>query len=868
MALNQYGLGILFTAKDMASGVVEKVGNSVDATSKKAQQLKEQFWQAGKKVASGTAMMAGGLKALGGLHSTVKEFAGFQAVVKSAAAIAGASSKGYESLFKAAKQAGIETMFSPRQAAQGLRVLAQAGLNVQDSIKALIPALKLATASFGELGPEQTAGLVTVAMKTFGIEADKVGTAVGRMVHAANTAKMSIGDLQLGLAGVSRGSIALKQSLSETMISLGMVKNAGFRTQRAATQLAMAMARLASPKTQKKLEKFGITVADSTGKFRPFLSIVQDVSRATADMTDKKRAAYLQDVFGQEALGGLMAIMKQLEDGIKTSTGETVKGAMAIEHLRRGMEGAGGAADKMSKTYLATMEGQFKLMKGSLDTLKIAIGGLFVRTFLPVVQALTKGLNKMIGVIEAMPRPIKDLIGTLAPLAATAVVIAGIVKAAKGLMGMMVAARAMSAMGAATSAAGGAATGSMVAFGGFGQNMVKSTTKTGLFTRTIGRLGKAMNSLPIIGVAASLGVWIGKTIASYSWIAKEIKMLEKYNAELTVKIKLGEHDIKTTRTLIRLARSENEEILKIVAGIKTRKDAEKAIFKIRGMLKEQSAKVLLAESKAAELKAKAQDTGKIKDIAAARLAANRFKMEKAAFETMAKTRERAVGKLTEFTINQTKKGTKARFNALQSMGLLAAREEQERRRAVRAAVADLIAAEKEGNHAVINLRKKTVDQTVLAQQKAELKMRRLEIRGIGAGAATGLGKVEAYRRYRRGIRRRGAGITAPAAGLAERIATQRATRVGAPVPTEGFAGLISRPKAIIRATQVMLAKRMAEMVATNKEINKRLIALNQPMVVNVTMGDKTIATAVDRDKNSSEEKKGGVTVRTKKGKAS
>jgi TP901 family phage tail tape measure protein len=882
MALTQYGMGFLFQAKDLASPVIQRIGGAADAASQRAQALQSRFFQAGKTMAKGTAMMGIGLKALGGLGKTVKEYAGFQSVVASAAAIAGASTEGYNKLYKAAQRAGIETMFSPRQAALGLRVLSQAGLNVQDSIKALIPSLNLATASFGELTPEQTAGLVVVAMKTFGVQADNVKDAVGRMVHAANTAKMSIGDLQLGLAGASRGSLALKQSLSETLISLGLIKNAGFRTQRAATQLSMAMARIADPKAQKKLAEMNITVADSTGKFRPFLDVIRDVTSATANMTDKKRAAYLQDVFGMEAMGGLMAIMNQLTKGIKSSTGETLTGAAAINHLRKGMQAAGGTADMMSRKYLTTMEGQFKLMKGSLDTLKIAVGGLFVKTFLPAVQTVTKALNAAIGAVERMPGPVKDLIGTLAPIAASALVVGGLVKAFRGLVGMMAAAKAAAlGMGAATTGATASAGNAMVAFGGFGgainqataQNLalarsgkqgdlmllemrkagLGATRTAGRLARALGGLGKAFSALPLVGVAYGLGQWIAKSIASHSWIQKEINALKKYNKQLDIRITLTKDTITATRKMIDLSKSEHTGIVKIAEGIKTRKDAEIAMNRVKSIMAKQTDVIIEAEKRVADAKEKAAVTGKEQDRAAVKRAVNRFEIEKKRFEAMARSRELVVAKLTSFEAKKFRIGSAQRFEAEISMAYGAWHEQERLHKERKKREWEYVMAVKEGAPAVIKLRRAALEQAESLENKAwETRKKRVR-QAIRAGVATGvISEAEARQFIVSELGRRAKGAVAPVQAMRERVG-EGASRARRGPEVGGMTAWAREPA----ETERWFAAEYRDLI---NAYNKAMVMLGKrPIVVNVAVGGKSVSKTVSDEKTEETESRGGIT---------
>jgi TP901 family phage tail tape measure protein len=109
--------------------------------------------------------------------------------------------------------AGIETQFSPTEAVIGLRELAQAGYNAQESIKLLLPVLDLAAGSLGELTPQAAAGLAAQAMKAFGISLDDASSSVDRMLQAVNVFALNASELPLALGTASRGAQTLNQSL-------------------------------------------------------------------------------------------------------------------------------------------------------------------------------------------------------------------------------------------------------------------------------------------------------------------------------------------------------------------------------------------------------------------------------------------------------------------------------------------------------------------------------------------------------------------------------------------------------------------------------------------------------------------------------
>ncbi|MFH0901301.1 MAG: phage tail tape measure protein, partial [Pseudomonadota bacterium] len=280
--------------------------------------------------------------------------------------------------------------------------------------------------------PQSAAGLAAQAMKAFGISIDDAAISVDRMLQAVNVFALTANELPLALGTASRGAQTLHQSLSETLIALGLVKNVIPGVERASTAVAVAMERLADPRTQKQLRGIGVAVTDSAGGFRAFLDVVGDLSPALERMTAAQRSAFLLRAFGHEALGGLGAILTQVTNGIRTNAGETVKGAEAIAYLRQQFEQAGGTAGQFSEKMLDTFAGQKQLLRGSMETLAIALGEPFAKVFKPVVTAVVDALNAFLGIVRSIPAPVKKAFATFVVAAGTVLSLVGAVMAAKG----------------------------------------------------------------------------------------------------------------------------------------------------------------------------------------------------------------------------------------------------------------------------------------------------------------------------------------------------------------------------------------------------------------------------------------------------
>ena len=431
MALNNMGLGFVFTARDLASGAIGNLERNFMSLDRRVGLGADRIQTAFQQLGVGLAVFTAGAATVGAAFSLANAAGRFEQSVASAGAIAGAAADELGLLRDAAIEAGLATQFSPTEATQGLQELAAAGFDVRESIGLLRPVLDLAGGSLGQLSPQAAAGLAAQAMKAFGLSVDDASISVDRMLQAVNVFALDASDLPLALGTASRGAQALNQSLSETLIALGLVKNVVPGVERASTAVAVAMERMADPRVQQSLRGIGVAVTDSQNRFRGFLDILGDLAPELDRMNEAERSAFLLKTFGREALGGVNAILTQVTNGVRSSTGEMLRGAAAIAYLRDQFENAGGTAEQFREQMLNTFEGQKQLLGGAMQTLAIVAGEPFAQVFKPLVTVLVNVVRGILDVFRALPAPVKRAFAAFVVGAGAIVAMVGAVIAAK-----------------------------------------------------------------------------------------------------------------------------------------------------------------------------------------------------------------------------------------------------------------------------------------------------------------------------------------------------------------------------------------------------------------------------------------------------
>jgi len=451
MALNNMGLGFLFTAKDMASKVMKKLQGNLKELDDVSAANQRNAVQHGKSIAAGAVMIGVGAKALRGSLNLASSFGDFEQGLARVGAVARSTPAELKLLEAAATKAGLATQFSPTEAVLGLQQLASVGFDANQSIALLDPSLGLAAA--GMITVEQATGTLSAATKIFNLDLKDSALSVDKLNKISNLTSLQQGDLQLALGNVARGASVTGQNMDEMLIAMGLVKNTGVEVSSAATGVSTALIKMAQ--NSKAFKKIGVDVTDASGKFRPMIDVMLDVTKHTDTMgNEAKKASLLTKLFGIRGLGAAQAIGGQLANGVKDAAGNMVFGAEAAKAMRDQMSGAAGTTKDFVGKQQAGFKGQVTLLKGSIQTLGVTLGKPIAAALLPVIKKMIAGINWLITAFQTLPGPVQKVIGALMILAPILLIVVGTIKVVMGVLALyklaMVSAAALSTTAGAT----------------------------------------------------------------------------------------------------------------------------------------------------------------------------------------------------------------------------------------------------------------------------------------------------------------------------------------------------------------------------------------------------------------------------------
>lgn len=444
MALNQLGLGFVFTAKDLASGVIGRVENALGGVEEKADEAAKKFAEGQTQMRNvGLAIAGAGIAIIGTAAALAVQAGQFEAAIAAAGARSGASAEEMARLHDAAFDASVTLAgFSAEEAALTLRQLAEEGNDATASMALLHPSLTLATIT-GRSAAE-AAGFLSDTLGLFNLDSGDAALTVDKMAVAMRRFGIESGELQPAIFGVASAARLAGASMDDMLLAVGLAKTALPDVSQATRAVNVAMTQLADPATAAKLRgAFGVAVTEG-GRMRPLADILAEVSERTAGMSEAARAAALENVFGGRAAGGLTVILDQLASGVRDASGNMLTGAAAVRALREELGGATGTAEQMRDRMLDTFPGQLQVLRASFSTMATALGELFIPVFKPIIRAVSTFASYVAAFIGRIPAPIKKVIGgIILAIGGLLTVVGGIIAAKASILLFLVGLKAV-----------------------------------------------------------------------------------------------------------------------------------------------------------------------------------------------------------------------------------------------------------------------------------------------------------------------------------------------------------------------------------------------------------------------------------------
>ena len=332
----------------------------------------------------------------GGIAGLIKPAADMELAMKQLSITSGATSSDLEKMENAARKAAETVPYGPLEATTNLNVLRRALGNTDDAIDVLGTSMSVAMSTFDKISTEKAAGMLAAMGRSFGMTSEeiKVGASeIFALTKVMGTEMTDFSDVMgsLGVAAIRGG-----QSFEEMVQAFALARNIMPSSAQAATQLMRAMGELSAPKTRTALGQLGIEIKDlTTGGILPASKIFLQVTESMNQNLFATRDA-LKEAFGERSTKVILAILAQLQKSVRTTTGETLKGAEAYAYMSRTMHEGRSSLEDAQSIYSSSAQAALTRTAQAWENLKIALG----KSLLGAVSAIANALGGLMNVLR------------------------------------------------------------------------------------------------------------------------------------------------------------------------------------------------------------------------------------------------------------------------------------------------------------------------------------------------------------------------------------------------------------------------------------------------------------------------------------
>ena len=395
-------LFVTLAIKDTAykQGLKDAEGNASSSASKIGGAFK-----AVGKVAK-TAMVAGSAAAVAFTKTSIDAGMNFDTAMSQVAATMGTTVDKIGNVKAKAEEMGRTTKYTATEAAEGMNILAQAGLSADEQISGIGTVLNLASA--GAMSLEESASYTAGAVKGFGdsmSNASYYADLIAKGATLANTDVRGLGEAFSGSAATAKNYGQAADSVTLSLLRLAEQNVTGSE---ASTALNRAMADLYTPTddASKALDQLGVSAYKSNGEAKDFNDLVDELNGSLQGMTAEQKNNALATIFTTQ---GLQAFNKM-----------TASSDATVQKFWKGIQDSSGSAAQQAATQLDNLQGDITLLSSATEGLQLA----FYNTFSGTIRGAIKGITSEVsGLAEAMESG--GISGALSKLAQDAINFSG-----------------------------------------------------------------------------------------------------------------------------------------------------------------------------------------------------------------------------------------------------------------------------------------------------------------------------------------------------------------------------------------------------------------------------------------------------------
>jgi len=407
--------------------------------------------------ALGAAAMGAGEALDSALTPAVNQAKSFQVEMSQLQFVAKATESELNRLEQVALRTGLETQFSPQEAASAIRMLKAAGLSTEQALTSLEATLDVVTGSAGLLGLQTGATATAAALLKFVHTGDSAREIMDVFANATRETNLQFQDLPIALNSLRNAPAKLRATSAEMWALVGVMKNAGMQAAQAgqtvdmfANKFLMNYRRLSGylnknkiteeqlfsgyvdekmPQTIRAFQKLGVSMFDAQGNVKNMTKFFGELVDSAKGLTGESEKSFLvtaATVFGARG-GPLISALKNMKR-------KGLEGKAAFEDLVKTLEKSSGASKDAAKAFEETQAGLEVFIQGTKDTINIAMG----KTVLPYLKVFGNlwrdSLGKFLEFVDKHPLLAKSLMITAAAFMVIAKVVGFILIGLSGIL--------------------------------------------------------------------------------------------------------------------------------------------------------------------------------------------------------------------------------------------------------------------------------------------------------------------------------------------------------------------------------------------------------------------------------------------------
>lgn len=327
-----------------------------------------------------------------GVAESVNSFQDFEAMMSQVKAISGATGQAFDDLTAKAQEMGATTKFTATESAEAFNYMAMAGWKPQQMIDGISGIMSLAAASGEDLGT--TSDIVTDAITAFGLTAGDAGHFADVLAQASANANTDVSMLGESFKYVAPVAGAMKYSIEDTSLALGLMASANVKGSMSGTALKTSIANMVKPTNDmaEAMDKYGISITDGEGNLKSLKGVIDNVRGSLGGLSRDEQTAVASTIFGKEAMAGMLAIVNASEED--------------YNKLSNAIYNANDAAEGMADTMLDNLKGSFTLMQSAIEGTENAFG----KRLSPYLRGIAGGITDMMPEITDGNNAVMDVV--------------------------------------------------------------------------------------------------------------------------------------------------------------------------------------------------------------------------------------------------------------------------------------------------------------------------------------------------------------------------------------------------------------------------------------------------------------------------